>query len=87
MGTNNVDLFLMLHNCQAQRDSKEAISHFRFDGEIQFTEAKFEEVEKGKFRFIKCKFCGHNDFNEDGRFINEYSCNGCDGFLEVTLKD
>jgi len=25
--------------------------------------------------------CGSNDWNEDGRFINEYACNGCGNFI------
>lgn len=33
------------------------------------------------FRFMKCKFCGHHDFREDG--INSYNCNGCDAEITV----
>tara|TARA_R110000850_G_scaffold69215_2_gene153809 strand:- start:198 stop:452 length:255 start_codon:yes stop_codon:yes gene_type:complete len=25
--------------------------------------------------------CGSNDWTDDGRFMNEYQCNGCAGFL------
>jgi len=86
MKVNNKDMFVVLHDCQSQSDSREVMTSFKFDGETQWTKVKNKEVENGRFRFLKCKGCGHNDFNDDGRFMNEYSCNGCGGFVEISIS-
>lgn len=40
-------------------------------------------VKKGKIRTMKCFECGHHDFNENGRAINEYACDGCGAYYEI----
>lgn len=83
---NPDELYINLHCCQSSRDSKNVISSYMFNGETNYTDAEKQTPPKGKVKILICKFCGHRDFNDDGRFINEFSCNGCDGYVEVLFK-
>ena len=62
------------------------IREYKFEGGYWRTFSP-KLIEKGHYRYIKCKDCGHGDFSLDGRFMNEYSCNGCDAFVEISLEE
>ncbi len=79
-------LYMKLHMQQSDSDSFEPISSFKFEGDLYETEPAKQSPKQGRVKVLICKHCGHRDFNDDGRFINEYSCNGCDRFIEVTFK-
>lgn len=53
-----------------------------YEGEPEINDFGYVEIPEGKIRTIKCK-CGCNDWNEDGRFINEYCCNSCGRYVDV----
>ena len=86
MKRNPDNFYIKLHMSQASRDSTEAIDAYKFEFERQWTTPPKQTPPEGKIHILLCKECGHRDFNEDGRFMNEYSCNGCDAFVEVVLK-
>ncbi|QTL40557.1 hypothetical protein ACNFJN_04430 [Xenorhabdus budapestensis] len=60
----------------------------KYEGRPMIHKDAFYEryTKRGNVRFITC-LCGSNDWNENGRFINEYECNGCGGFIEVIADD
>ncbi len=79
-------LFFKMHKCQSSQDSTEAIASYKFEHDTQWVTPSKQVPKEGKINILSCKHCGHLDFNEDGRFMNEYSCNGCDSFVEVIFK-
>lgn len=86
MKRNPDDLHINVHGNQSGRDSREVVESYKFEFERQWTYPTKQTPPEGKINILLCKECGHRDFNEDGRFMNEYSCNGCDAFVEVVLK-
>ncbi len=43
-------------------------------------------TKKGKIRILKCVDCGHCDFTNNGRSINEFACDSCSTFYRFTEK-
>ncbi|EMY1073304.1 hypothetical protein AAIE55_004086 [Salmonella enterica] len=66
-----------------ERESRFRIDSFRFDGEPQWT-TKFGQarIRPSQVRVLLCR-CGANNWKDDGRFANEYSCDSCGQFVEV----
>lgn len=61
------------------------VDSFSFDGEpIEFHHSNFKpkEVEGDQFIKIFCR-CGACDFNDDGRWMNEYQCICCGKYITV----
>lgn len=69
-----------------ENKSRHIVTDFRFEGETQWTKPPQRDMEEGKVPLLLCK-CGHREFNEDGRFINEYCCPSCDQYIEILYKD
>ena len=57
------------------------ISQYRFPGG-DFITAHNKTAPEGKVYTLKC-LCGGNDWNDNGRFVNEHECSCCGEFVEV----
>lgn len=78
-------LFLKYTDYNGKMD-KFRIGSFMWEGSNKrytLNEENSPEEDGSKFRFLKCKECGHHDFNEDAVGINEYACNGCEAIIEA----
>lgn len=71
---------------QSDGDAVEPINSYKFEDDLYEIKPEKQKPKEGMVNILTCKHCGHRDFNDDGRFINEYSCNGCDRFIEVIFK-
>ncbi|AUR83614.1 hypothetical protein NVP1038O_04 [Vibrio phage 1.038.O._10N.286.51.C2] len=59
------------------------VSSYQFDGEQgPWVEAHEKVAPLGKIFVLTCK-CGSNDWNDNGRDINEYECGGCGQFIST----
>lgn len=64
--------------------SYERVDSFRHWTETEFTKAHNKVAPKGKIHVVKCKDCGCSCFEDDGRFVNEFSCACCvESYTEV----
>lgn len=72
-----------------RRESKFLIDSFQFDGESRMYEHKnFKEHTLHGKQFVKlfCR-CGSCDFNDDGRTMHEYCCQGCGKYVTVYRRN
>lgn len=81
MSKENQPVYFKYEN-RAGNPRKFRVLGFVFEGDLEVSDFGYIELPPGKIRVLKCK-CGSNDWNEDGRFINEYCCNGCGKYIEV----
>lgn len=68
-----------------RRTDKFLIDSFQFEGEtVRLHHTEFKETTVTGKQFVKllCR-CGSCDFNEDGRFMNEYCCQSCGKYVLV----
>lgn len=66
-----------------ERNNKFKVGSYCLDGSTSWTNGHDKVCpDEGKYFVIKCP-CGSLDWNEDGRFMNEYQCNCCSQFIEV----
>ncbi|ADX87859.1 hypothetical protein [Vibrio phage JSF13] len=64
--------------------SYERVDSFRHSTERVFTKAHDKIAPEGRIFVVKCKDCGGSTFEDDGRFINEFSCSCCvESYTEV----
>ena len=60
------------------------LSSYRYEGQPEIQVKQGDHILQGdSYRHITCKNCGHYDFNSDGRFDHEYSCDGCGSYIEA----
>lgn len=77
-------VYLKIRESICVRDHEVRVRKYMYSTDETYTDVPQHidqsEVENG-YRFMKCKFCGHHDFREDG--INSYNCNGCDAEIVI----
>lgn len=62
----------------------ERVSCFRHWTDTSFTDAHNKVAPQGRIYLVKCKDCGSSSFEDDGRYVNEFSCGCCvESYTEV----
>ena len=79
-------MYIKFSDCMSFNEGVEAIHSYKFEGELYDTVVPIQSPKEGSVKILLCNACGHRDFNDNGRFINEYSCNGCYRFVEIKFK-
>ncbi|MDE1485142.1 hypothetical protein KKI90_01570 [Xenorhabdus bovienii] len=62
--------------------NKIQINGYHFDNEMSVEKFTPITIPDKHIRTLRCR-CGSNDWGEDGRYINEYCCNGCGQYITV----
>lgn len=58
------------------------VAAFNFEGGPYVQEFPTVTIPTDKIRVLRCQ-CGSNNWNDDGRFINEYCCGSCDRYVTI----
>lgn len=65
-----------------ERVSRFDVKAFRFEGQDSWQSLPKKDMPRGKIPLLLC-LCGSGEFTTNGRFLSEYECPCCGGFVEL----
>lgn len=87
MGSITTDKVYFKYLTYTGNYSRFLIDSYKFAGDIQWTRGFTpNKIPEGKIRVLLCKGCKSNNWTHNGNFCNEFECNSCGNFVEVTER-